>query len=90
MEQDKEQEKKPRSAAVRWLSPGEDSSVTQLRWTVGVWTALTLLWISWQFWGDGSASRRGLVALLTVISVIQALGAVALLRKKRGVAPRSR
>ena len=82
-----EEKRKPRSAAVRWLSPGEDSSVTQLRWTVGLWTALTALWISWQFWGDGSASRRGLVALLTVISIIQALGAVALLRKKRGAAP---
>jgi hypothetical protein len=75
---------------MRWLSPGEDSSATQLRWTAGLWAVLTLLWISWQFWGDGSASRRGLVALLTVISVIQALGAVALLRKKRGMTTRGR
>ncbi|MCQ4080689.1 hypothetical protein NGB36_08755 [Streptomyces sp. RB6PN25] len=84
------EEKKPRSAAVRWLSPGEDSSATQLRWTVGLWSALTALWISWQFWGDGSAPRRGLIALLTVISLIQALGALGLLRKKRGATPRRR
>lgn len=83
-------EKKPRSTTMRWLSPGEDSSVTQLRWTVGLWIVLTAWWISWQFWGDGTAPRRGLFALLAIISLIQALGAVALLRKKRGAAPRRR
>ncbi|MBV9023779.1 MAG: hypothetical protein JO362_08275 [Streptomycetaceae bacterium] len=84
------EEKKPRRASKRWLSPGEDSSVTQLRWTAGLWTALMAFWISWQFWGDGSASRRGLIALLTVISLIRVLDAVALLQKKRGAAPRRR
>jgi hypothetical protein len=84
------EEKKPRSTAMRWLSPSEDSSVTQLCWTAGLWTALMVFWISWQFWGEGSASRRGLIALLTVISLIRTLDAIALLQKKRGTAPRRR
>jgi hypothetical protein len=84
------EEKKPRSAAMRWLSPDEDSSVTQLRWSAGLWTALMAFWISWQFWGDGSTSRRGLIALLAVISLIRTLDAIALLQKKRGTASKRR
>lgn len=66
-----------------WLSPTEESSWTQLRVYAVIWTLLALLWISWQFWGDGTTLRRLLFIVLTLVSITQALNAVGLMRKKR-------
>ena len=68
---------------MRWLTPTQDSSWIQLRVHAIAWTLFTALWISWQFWGDGSALRRLLFILLTVVSITQALNTVGLMRKKR-------
>lgn len=82
------QQKTPRGGLMRWLSPTEDSSWLQLRAHVVIWSLLAVLWISWEFWGDGTAMHRLLGILLTVLSIIQALSAVGLMRRKREHEPR--
>ncbi len=81
------QRQPPRGALVRLLSPTRESSWTHLRVHLTVWTLLTLLWISWQFWGDGPAMRRLLMILLAVVSLTQALSTAAVMRKKRESEP---
>lgn len=75
--------KPPRGPLSRFLSPGPDSSTTQLRAYAIVWGLLLPLWISAQFWGNPDGLRRLLYALLAVISVMQAATAMTLLRKRR-------
>lgn len=77
------QQRIPRGSVMRWLSPTLESSWTQLRVHLVVWSALTALWISWQFWGDGSTTRRLLMVLLAVLSIAQVLSTATLIRKKR-------
>ncbi len=66
-----------------WISPTEYSSWIQLRAHVVIWSLLALLWISWEFWGDRTTIHVVLGILLTVVSIIQALNAVGLMRRKR-------
>lgn len=75
--------KPQRGTLIRFLSPGPDSSTAQLRAYATVWALLLPLWISAQFWSHPNALRRVLYVLLAVISVIQSLNAIALLRKRR-------
>ncbi len=77
------QQKIPRGNLLRWLSPTEESTWTQLRIHLTIWILLTMLWISWQFWVGGSVTRRLLIVLLTLVSITQALSTAALMRKKR-------
>ncbi len=81
------QQKNPPRGLMRWLSPTADSSWLQLRLHAVVWSLLALLWISWEFWSDGTAMHEVLGALLTVVSIIQALNAVGLMRRKREHGP---
>lgn len=73
---------------MRWLSPTEDSSWLQLRAHAVIWTLLAALWISWEFWGDRTTMHRLLGVLLTVLSIVQVLNAVGLMRRKRERGPR--
>lgn len=77
------QQRTPRGNVMRWLSPTLESSWTQLRVHLVVWSLLALLWISWQFWGGGSTTRRLLMVLLAVLSVAQVLSTATLMRRKR-------
>ncbi|MBY8876713.1 hypothetical protein [Actinacidiphila acidipaludis] len=72
-----------RSTLSRFLSPGPDSSTTQLRAYAIVWALLLPVWISAQWWSHPDTLRRVLYVLLSVVSVTQSLSAVALLRKRR-------
>lgn len=72
-----------RSALSRFLSPGADSSTPQLRAYATVWGLLLPLWVSAQWWTHPDTLRRVLYVLLSVISLTQALSALALLRKRR-------
>lgn len=71
------------------FSPNEHSPYAVLRTHVCVWLALCALWISWQFWGDGATLLRLLVAALTLLSLVQALNAYGLIRRKRDRTPPS-
>ncbi|PWI45919.1 hypothetical protein [Streptomyces sp. ICBB 8177] len=73
----------PKSSAMRRLTPTEDSSWTLLRTHLVIWILFGLLWISWQFWGDGSTSRRLLGVVLTLVAIAQTLSTVGLMRRKR-------
>lgn len=75
--------KPQRSALSRFLSPGPDSSTTQLRAYAAVWALLLPVWISAQWWSHPDTLRRVLYVLLSVVSITQSLSAVALLRKRR-------
>lgn len=75
-------ERPRRSALFRFLSPGPDSSTTQLRAYATVWALLLPVWISAQWWTHPDTLRRVLYVLLAVISVTQSLSALALLRKR--------
>jgi hypothetical protein len=70
-------------SVVRVATPTPESSWALLKATFAFWALFGLLWISWQFWGDGAALRRVLAVLLTLVALIRALDAVALMRKKR-------
>lgn len=72
-----------------FISPSEHSSFAVLRTHVCLWLALCALWISWQFWGDGATLRRLLMAALTLLSLVRALNAYGLMRRKRGRTPTS-
>jgi hypothetical protein len=82
------QQKTSRGGLMRWLSPTVESSWAQLRLHVAVWSLLALLWISWEFWGDQTTLHRLLGILLAVLSIVQALNAVGLMRRKREHGPR--
>lgn len=79
----------PNGRIMGLLSPNEHSSYAVLRTHVCVWLALCVLWISWQFWGDGATLRRLLMAALALLSLVQALNAFGLIRRKRGRTPSS-
>lgn len=72
-----------RSALLRFLSPGADTSRTQLKAYFAAWAVLLCLFVSVQFWLEMTGLRRALYALLALVSVTQMLTAVALLRKRR-------
>ncbi len=76
-------ENTPRNRFLRWASPTENSPWALLRGTLAFWTLFALLWISWQFWGDGSALRRVMAVTLTLVSIVQSLNTLALMHKKR-------
>ncbi|MET9219726.1 hypothetical protein ACIOC1_23190 [Streptomyces sp. NPDC088197] len=71
-----------RSALRRFLSPGPDSSTTQLRAYAWTWAILLVVWISAQFWAHPDGLRRALYILLSLVSITQALSALALLSKR--------
>lgn len=76
--------KRPRSTTLRFLSPGPDSSTTQLKVYVTVWAALLVLWISAQFWmSDISGFQRALYILLAIVALTQMGSAAGQLRKRR-------
>jgi hypothetical protein len=75
--------KPPRGPFLRFLSPGPDSSTTQLRVYAWIWAALLIVWLSAQIWSHPDTLRRAMYILLSVVSITQSLSAVALLRKQR-------
>ncbi|MDI5965086.1 hypothetical protein [Streptantibioticus silvisoli] len=79
----------PNGRITNLVSPNEHSSWLLLRTHVVGWLVLCALWISWQFWGDGSTLRRLLMAALALVSLVQALNAYGLMRRKRDHASRS-
>ncbi|MEU3458518.1 hypothetical protein ABZ721_01000 [Streptomyces sp. NPDC006733] len=75
---------RPRGSTLRFLSPGPDSSTTQLKVYVGVWAVLLVLWISAQFWMSHiSGFQRVLYVLLALVALTQMSSAAAQLRKRR-------
>ncbi|WP_277438657.1 hypothetical protein [Streptomyces sp. SPB162] len=74
----------PRSATLRFLSPGPDTSTTQLKVYAGIWAVLLVLWISAQFWtSDISGFQRMLYALLALVALTQVSSAATRLRRRR-------
>ncbi len=73
----------PNGHLMNVLSPNERTSPRVLRTHIVVWITLCALWISRQFWGGQSPMFRVLMAALTLVSVVQALNAYALLRRQR-------
>lgn len=75
---------RPRSPTLRFLSPGPDTSTTQLKVYLGVWAVLLVLWIGAQFWtSDLSGLRRVLYAVLALVALTQMSAAATQLRKRR-------
>ncbi|MCM2419923.1 hypothetical protein [Streptomyces sp. RKAG293] len=75
---------RPRSTTLRFLSPGPDTSTTQLKVYIAIWAALLVLWISAQFWmSDISGFQRVLYILLALVALTQMSSAAAQLRKRR-------
>ncbi|MCZ4118550.1 hypothetical protein [Streptomyces sp. H39-S7] len=74
---------RPRGTTLRFLSPGPDTSTTQLKVYLGIWAALLVLWISAQFWmSDISGFQRALYVLLALVALTQMSSAAAQLRKR--------
>lgn len=72
-----------RSATLRFLSPGPDTSTTQLRVYAGIWAVLLILWSSAQFWtSDISGFQRALYVVLALVALTQMSSAAAQLRKR--------
>jgi hypothetical protein len=72
-----------RGSLRRFLSPGPDSSTLQLKAYAWTWAILLVVWVSAQFWSDPDTLRRVLYVMLSLVSITQALSALALLSKRR-------
>lgn len=77
----------PNNRITGLISPDSNSPRAVLLAHVAGWSLLCALWISWQFWGGGDGLRRLLMAALALLSLVQALKAYGLLRRRRDRTP---